>query len=194
MAPHSNTLAWKIPWTEEPGGLQSMGSQRVGHDWSELAAAAAMSSSAGGIDLLGFQLTNPSCSQHQGRRCWITKGKRWQVEGTNPFLSLRTAYVTHNYSNNKNHNATCLQYWSCLGGHSRAPEHLYMTQALHLSLATPLTLGFQRKLSCLCFLTARNWWKARVLETSVWCSPLHHSVGHNLATEQWSQIYIKLKK
>ena len=32
MAPHSGTLAWKIPWTEEPGRLQSMGSQRVGHD------------------------------------------------------------------------------------------------------------------------------------------------------------------
>ena len=32
MAPHSSTLAWKIPWMEEPGGLQSMGSQRVGHD------------------------------------------------------------------------------------------------------------------------------------------------------------------
>ena len=32
MAPHSSTLAWKIPWTEEPGGLQSMGSQRVRHD------------------------------------------------------------------------------------------------------------------------------------------------------------------
>ena len=32
MAPHSSTLAWKIPWTEEPGGLQSMGSLRVGHD------------------------------------------------------------------------------------------------------------------------------------------------------------------
>ena len=31
MAPHSSTLAWKIPWTEEPGRLQSMGSQRVGH-------------------------------------------------------------------------------------------------------------------------------------------------------------------
>ena len=30
----SNTLAWKIPWTEEPGRLQSMGSQRVGHDWA----------------------------------------------------------------------------------------------------------------------------------------------------------------
>ena len=31
MAPHSSTLAWKIPWTEEPGRLQSMGLQRVGH-------------------------------------------------------------------------------------------------------------------------------------------------------------------
>ena len=32
VATHSSTLAWKIPWTEEPGGLQSMGSQQVGHD------------------------------------------------------------------------------------------------------------------------------------------------------------------
>ena len=34
MAIHSSTIAWKIPWTEEPGRLQSMGSQRVGHDWA----------------------------------------------------------------------------------------------------------------------------------------------------------------
>ena len=34
MAPYSSTLAWKIPWTEEPGRLQSMGSRRVGHDWA----------------------------------------------------------------------------------------------------------------------------------------------------------------
>ena len=34
MAPHSSTLAWKIPWEEEPGRLQSMGSLRVGHDWA----------------------------------------------------------------------------------------------------------------------------------------------------------------
>ena len=33
IAAHSSTLAWRIPWTEEPGGLQSMGLQRVGHDW-----------------------------------------------------------------------------------------------------------------------------------------------------------------
>ena len=33
MATHSSILAWRIPWTEEPGGLQSMGSHRVRHDW-----------------------------------------------------------------------------------------------------------------------------------------------------------------
>jgi len=35
MATHSSILAWEIPWTEEPGGLQSMGSQRVRHDQSD---------------------------------------------------------------------------------------------------------------------------------------------------------------
>ena len=41
MATHSSVLAWRIPGTEEPGGLPSLGSHRVGHDWSDLAAAAA---------------------------------------------------------------------------------------------------------------------------------------------------------
>jgi len=42
MAIHSSVLAWRIPGTGEPGGLPSMGSHRVGHDWSDLAAAAAL--------------------------------------------------------------------------------------------------------------------------------------------------------
>ena len=42
MATHSSILAWRIPGTGEPGGLPSMGSHRVGHDWSDLAAAAAV--------------------------------------------------------------------------------------------------------------------------------------------------------
>ena len=46
MATHSSTLAWKIPWTAEPGWLLSMWSHRVGHDWSNLAAAAATASQA----------------------------------------------------------------------------------------------------------------------------------------------------
>ena len=36
MVTHSSIFTWRIPWTEEPGGLQSIGSQRVGHDWSDL--------------------------------------------------------------------------------------------------------------------------------------------------------------
>ena len=42
MATHSSVLAWRIPGMGEPGGLPSMGSHRVGHDWSDLAAVAAM--------------------------------------------------------------------------------------------------------------------------------------------------------
>ena len=45
MATHSSGLAWRIPGTGEPGGLLSMGSRRVGHDWSNLAAAACVSKS-----------------------------------------------------------------------------------------------------------------------------------------------------
>ena len=42
MATHSSVLAWRIPGTEEPGGLLSMGLHRIGHDCSDLAAAAAV--------------------------------------------------------------------------------------------------------------------------------------------------------
>ena len=48
MATHSSVLAWRIPGTGEPGGLPSMGSHRVGHDGSDLAAAAADHSSLSG--------------------------------------------------------------------------------------------------------------------------------------------------
>ena len=53
MAMHSSVLAWRIPETVEPVGLPSMGSQRVGHDWSNLAAAAAADYSLPGSSVLG---------------------------------------------------------------------------------------------------------------------------------------------
>ena len=46
MATHSSVLAWRIPGMGEPGGMPSMGLHRVGHDWSDLAAAAAISEGA----------------------------------------------------------------------------------------------------------------------------------------------------
>ena len=56
MATHSSVLAWGIPWTEEPGGLPSMGSHRIGHDWSDLAAATTQTGFPGGGG--GFPLAN----------------------------------------------------------------------------------------------------------------------------------------
>ena len=56
MATHSSTLAWRIPGTGEPGGLPSMGSHRIGHDWSDLAAAAAVMDSWGPITYLNLLL------------------------------------------------------------------------------------------------------------------------------------------
>ena len=51
MATHSSVLAWRIPGTGEPCGLPSMGSHRVGHDWSDLAAAAGAYDSLGKTDM-----------------------------------------------------------------------------------------------------------------------------------------------
>ena len=62
MAAHSSILAWKIPWTAEPGRLPSMGSQRVGHDWATS---------------LWLSLSSRRCLCDQARKisgCWIFSG------------------------------------------------------------------------------------------------------------------------
>ena len=61
MTTHSSVLAWKIPGMGEPSGLPSMGSHRVGHDWSNLAAAAAV---ATGLEKVNFH-SNPKENQCQ---------------------------------------------------------------------------------------------------------------------------------
>ena len=67
MAPHSSTLAWKIPWTEEPGGLQSMGSHRVGHDWvTSFHFSLSCIGEGNGNPLQCFCLENP----RDGRAWW----------------------------------------------------------------------------------------------------------------------------
>ena len=64
MATHSSVLAWRIPWMEKPGRLQSMGSHRVRHDWSDLAAAAACNSSPY-LDIdCSHHLRGALCSSH----------------------------------------------------------------------------------------------------------------------------------
>ena len=62
MATHSSTLAWRIPWTEEPGRLQSMGSRRVGHDW------------ATSLSLFTKITADGKCS-HENKRCLLLERK-----------------------------------------------------------------------------------------------------------------------
>ena len=64
MATHSSSLAWRIPWTEEPGGPQSMWTQRVGQDWGNLA------------NMHGSLSRDPACTPCIGRWClnhWTTR-------------------------------------------------------------------------------------------------------------------------
>ena len=61
MATHSNVFAWRIPGPGKPGGLPSMGSHRVGHDWSDLAAAAAAVPAPIAAELIDFYLLTRLC-------------------------------------------------------------------------------------------------------------------------------------
>ena len=83
MATHSSVLAWRIPGTGEPGGLPSMGSHRVGHDWSDLAAAAAAVSNHGVVDGLE-QMPGADFSTH-----WCLE-KNFQVKALKNFVLLMT--------------------------------------------------------------------------------------------------------
>ena len=60
MATHSSVLAWRIPGTGEPGGLPSVGSHRVGHDWSNLAVSVCIHREGNGTPLQCSCLENPS--------------------------------------------------------------------------------------------------------------------------------------
>ena len=73
MATQSSVLAWRIPGMGEPGGLPSMGSHRVGHNWSDLAAAAAGEKSISGME-------NSKCKGFEAERClwkWKLLSHAW---------------------------------------------------------------------------------------------------------------------
>ena len=82
MAPHSSTLAWKIPRTEEPGGLQSMGSLRVGHDW------------ATSLSLFTFHALEKEMATHSSVLAWRIPGTG--EPGGLPSLGLHR--VRHDWS------------------------------------------------------------------------------------------------
>ena len=88
---HSNILAWRIPGIGEPGGLRSMGSHRVGHDWSDLAAAAAALNKNSEVPLV-FQETYFSLLYNPFRLSCL-----WQFEDLVAFFGpfLHFIYILH---------------------------------------------------------------------------------------------------
>ena len=75
MATHSSVLAWSIPGTGEPGGLPSLGLHRVGHDWSDLAAAAAVSESwKTGVRQKKCHTFAENISEHTWKQNWREMG------------------------------------------------------------------------------------------------------------------------
>ena len=80
MATHSSILAWRIPGTEEPSGLPSIWSHRIGHDWSDLAVAAAAGALESPLDCKEIEPGNP-----KGNQPWISIG-RTDAEAEAPIL------------------------------------------------------------------------------------------------------------
>ena len=82
MATHSSTLAWKIPWMEKPGRLQSMGSLRVGHDWATL------------LSLFTFHALEEEMATHSSVLAWRIPG----MAGPGGLLSMGSHGVGHDWS------------------------------------------------------------------------------------------------
>ena len=82
MAPYSSTLAWKIPWAEEPGGLQSMGSLGVRHDW------------ATSLSLFTFMPLEKEMAAHSSVLAWRIPGTR----GPGGLTSMGSHRVGHDWS------------------------------------------------------------------------------------------------
>ena len=78
-ATNSSIVAWKIPWTEKPGGLQSIGSERVGHDWSNLAHThiikETLEETVTNCIFLGSKITADGDWSHEIKRCLLLGSK-----------------------------------------------------------------------------------------------------------------------
>ena len=131
MATHSSILAWKMPWMEEPGKLQSMGLQRVGHDWATLLHFNSISW------LPTFAIQSPIMKRTSFRV--LVLEDLVGLHGTVQFQLLQHYWLGHRLG--------LLWYWMvCLGNEQRWFCHFWnFTQVLHFGLlltlmATPFLL------------------------------------------------------
>ena len=83
MVTHSSILAWRVPWTEEPGRLQSTGSQKVGHNWATSLQSLWRCLRSSGLHIMLRGLIECQVTIRQGREAWcaavhgVTKSRTW---------------------------------------------------------------------------------------------------------------------
>ena len=92
MATHTGVLAWRVPGTGEPGGLPSVGSHRVGHDWSDLAAAIAAKKSSRSN---GYWIINRTPRKWREKYVFLIKQENLSVLKD---MSIRTVYQVVKYN------------------------------------------------------------------------------------------------
>ena len=111
MAPHSSTVAWKIPWMEEPGRLQSMGSLRVGHHWA--------------TSLSTFHVLEKEMATHSSVLAWRIPG----TENPGGLQSMGSHRVGHDWSDS----SSMLGSWICIRNlTNRPPALLPWGRGVHL--------------------------------------------------------------
>ena len=96
MAPHSSILAWKIPWTEEPGRLQSMGSWRMGHEWATSLSLFTFMGEGNGNPLQSSCLENPrDGAAWWAAICWVTQSqtRRKKLSSSSRFLVIDSSLL-----------------------------------------------------------------------------------------------------
>ena len=172
MAPHSSILAWRIPRTGEPGGLPSVGSCRVGHDWSNLAAVAAATSLWPPVHRASntfLKLSEESVAWNKKRREEIRRrdaimvmshchGNQWEtVKAVGTESSFKTNFYWSVVAlqcclfllcSQVNQLRICMHRPLCIVpswlGHHRAPSRV------PCSAVGPLELSVLRRVVCLC--------------------------------------------
>ena len=123
MASHSSTFAWKIPWTEEPGGLQSMGSPRVRHDWAteHLGGWSIIGRSlwAPGHHLMGRLLTSLNIQKREGPWEYCTHLRLWLIQAWETLWASLTPRPQSNAVNpsglGSGQNHLRMSWWPVLG-------------------------------------------------------------------------------
>ena len=182
MAPHSSTLAWRIPWMEEPGRLQSMGSWRVRHDW---ATSLSRIGDGNGNPLQCFCLENPrdggawwaavsGVAQSQTRLKWLSSSSSsfymyWETRKLvwSLYCDIRLIAVVWNWTCDIFMVCLCIFHRCTLSGWGSSPLHNLLSVFMKKSCWI-LPMFFLHPLGWWCVFYPLHYWHS-IIWIDFWC-------------------------